>query len=1507
MSMRRIFSGARLLMLCLAGAVLVACQDLFVEPVAPDAAGLAILLHTTAAARGDGADAFDRAERARIRIARGDGTVVFDQQLDLPPSGSERAVDIELEIEGDTETLQLETQLLWSGSVLFEGAATITVQRGGTTDVDVALNPVAAGIDVAPAAGPITALGGTVQLTGAVVHATGDPIAGATISWTSLDPGIATVTPQGLVTAHAEGVARITASAMGQQTMVNVTVQIAVATLDLDPSALELAVGEARQVVATPRDANGNALSRPVTWQSAAQDVATVDGNGVVRAVAQGSTTVSASAGGVSANISVAVSDVAVASVSVEPASATLAPSQTVQLQAIVRDAAGNVLTGRTVTWSSNNAAVATVNGSGLVTGAAGGQATITAATGGRTGSAQVTVDAPAIQVSTNVVAVATTAGTNPAPRTVGIGNSGTGTLSGLSTSIAYTGPAQGWLSASLSGTAAPSTLTLSFVVAGLVEGSYRATVTVASSLPGVASKEITVDLAVGLVPVARVRVEPASRTLLAGQTVQLTAATLDASDNVLTGRPITWTTSNPGVATVSASGLVTAAAGGSATITATSEGQVGTATITVDVPAIAVSTNLVSVGATVGTNPTAATVTVTNGGTGTLSGLSTSIAYGTGSTGWLTASLSGATAPSTLTLAFAAAALPEGAYSATVTVASNLPGVAPVQIAVELAVRLAPVATVTITPDASTLLPNQTVQLTATLRDAAGDVLTGRIVTWTTSDAAVATVSAAGLVTAAGGGTATITATSEGRTDTADITVNSPAIAVSTNTVTASTNVGSSPTAATVNVTNGGTGTLSGLSTSISYGTGASDWLTAALNSTTAPSTLTLTYAASSLAEGSYSALVTVSSSLAGVAAQQITVQLNVQRVPVASVEVTPATSTRIVGQTVQLTATLRDANDNVLTGRAVAWSSSSVSVATVNASGLVTAVGDGEATITATSEGKAGTASVTVVAPAIALSTNTVSVGTPIGSNPTPETVNITNGGTGTLSGLSTSVQYGSGQGWLTAQLSGTTAPATLTLSFAASNLAQGTYTATVTVASSLPGVASRQISVQLVVSLAPVATVTLLPSAAIVLIGDNVQTNVTLHDAAGNVLTGRAIQYTTSNANVASVSASGLVSAVGEGTATITATSEGKSDTMDMTVVQPRIVLTPKAVTLQTNVGQDPPPQSVDITNGGSGTLSGLSTSVSYAAGGPEGWLGVNLDPGKNGGVMVISAFVANNRLAAGTYTATVRVSSSLPGVQPVDLPVRLEVLASYAVRLSGIGKGSGSVTGNGFNCTITGGAATGTCLVNYAAGARITLTAAAAPGSTFVTWLGACEAFGKSPQCTLTVTADLAVGTHFEIVPPVPPVLTNLDYSVGQVNTCDFQPPNPPGTTFRFAMDYADANANIDLATAILTIKWTFSTGTTRTENLSRAFWSISGTPAQGSIDAIYCWHFSGAPYVDATWTLTDAGGLVSEPVTVRVTRPANANGADLEVNGGAGGGAGIGGIGTGPAAVRRNQD
>src|SRR5439155_15153481 len=102
----------------------------------------------------------------------------------------------------------------------------------------------------------------------------------------------------------------------------------------------------------------------------------------------------------------------------------------------------------------------------------------------------------------------------------------------------------------------------------------------------------------VPVAPVASVSVSPAATGLLVGQSVQLTATLKDAAGNVLSGRSVVWISSAWGVATVSASGLVTGAAAGVVTIMATSEGQTGSAAVSVnDVPVAAVGVGRAAAG----------------------------------------------------------------------------------------------------------------------------------------------------------------------------------------------------------------------------------------------------------------------------------------------------------------------------------------------------------------------------------------------------------------------------------------------------------------------------------------------------------------------------------------------------------------------------------------------------------------------------------------------------------------------------------------------------------------------------------------------------------------------------------------------------------------------------------------------------------------------------------------------------------------------------------------------
>src|SRR2546426_9878228 len=91
-------------------------------------------------------------------------------------------------------------------------------------------------------------------------------------------------------------------------------------------------------------------------------------------------------------------------------------------------------------------------------------------------------------------------------------------------------------------------------------------------------------------------------------------------------------------------------------------------------------------------------------------------------------------------------------------------------------------------------------------------------------------------------------------------------------------------------------------------------------------------------------------------VCSSDLTSGVTVTFVPVASVTVNPASASVQVGQTVQLSATPRDANGNALPGRTVTWASTNTTVATVNGQGLVTAKAVGAATITATGEGQSG-----------------------------------------------------------------------------------------------------------------------------------------------------------------------------------------------------------------------------------------------------------------------------------------------------------------------------------------------------------------------------------------------------------------------------------------------------------------------------------------------------------------------------------------------------------------------
>src|SRR5436309_544690 len=165
------------------------------------------------------------------------------------------------------------------------------------------------------------------------------------------------------------------------------------ASVTVSPASGSARIGATIQLTGVTKDSAGNLLTRrTVNWMTSNNAVATVSASGLVTGVAAGSATITATSEGKSGAAAMTVTNVPVATVTVTPAIASLLMGATVQLTATPKDALGNPLSGRVVTWASDAPGVAAVSGTGLVTGLGIGGVTITATSEGQSGSAAVTV-----------------------------------------------------------------------------------------------------------------------------------------------------------------------------------------------------------------------------------------------------------------------------------------------------------------------------------------------------------------------------------------------------------------------------------------------------------------------------------------------------------------------------------------------------------------------------------------------------------------------------------------------------------------------------------------------------------------------------------------------------------------------------------------------------------------------------------------------------------------------------------------------------------------------------------------------------------------------------------------------------------------------------------------------------------------------------------------------------------------------------------------------------------
>ena len=160
-------------------------------------------------------------------------------------------------------------------------------------------------------------------------------------------------------------------------------------------------LGQTIQINATVNDQNGAAMSTAVGWSVVDAAVATVTGAGAITAMRDGATTVRATAGNVTASVSVSVAQQASTLILSTSAVSLSGLGATHVVSATVRDAGGSTMTGAPVAWTSANSAVAAVSGTGVITSAGLGTTEITAVAGTASAKVAVSVVAATIPIIT--------------------------------------------------------------------------------------------------------------------------------------------------------------------------------------------------------------------------------------------------------------------------------------------------------------------------------------------------------------------------------------------------------------------------------------------------------------------------------------------------------------------------------------------------------------------------------------------------------------------------------------------------------------------------------------------------------------------------------------------------------------------------------------------------------------------------------------------------------------------------------------------------------------------------------------------------------------------------------------------------------------------------------------------------------------------------------------------------------------------------------------------------
>jgi uncharacterized protein YjdB len=586
----------------------------------------------------------------------------------------------------------------------------------------------------------------------------------SSVTWESSDTTTAQVNNAGLVTAVSVGPATIMASLGSVSITTTITITnatlISIAVFPTNPS---IAKGTTQQFTATGTysDNTTQDLTTEVAWSSSDLTVATISNaagsKGSAFSVATGSTTITATSGGISGSTTLTVTPATLVSIAITPTNPSIAKGTTRQFTATgtYSDNTTQDLT-TALTWSLSNTGVAAISNAagskGSASSVAAGSTTITATSGGISGSTTLTVT-PATLVSIAITPTNPSIAEGTTRQFTATGTYSDNTTQDLTTAVTWSSSNTGVATIS---NAAGSKGSASSVAAG--------STTITATSGGISGSTTLTVTPATLVSIA---ITPTDPGIAKGTTRQFTA-TGTYSDNTTQDltTAVTWSSSNTGVAAISnaagSKGSASSVAAGSTTITATSGGISGSTTLTVT-PATLVSIAITRTNRGIVKGTTRQFTATGTYSDNTTQNLTTAVTWSSSNTGVVTIS----NAAGSNGLAFAVA-------TGSTTIKATSGGISR---STYLTVTAASLTSIAVTPVNSSIASGTVQQFTATgtySDDTTQDLTT--TVTWSSSNTGAATISNAagsnGLATAVIAGSTTITAVSGSVSGTATLTV---------------------------------------------------------------------------------------------------------------------------------------------------------------------------------------------------------------------------------------------------------------------------------------------------------------------------------------------------------------------------------------------------------------------------------------------------------------------------------------------------------------------------------------------------------------------------------------------------------------------------------------------------------------------------------------------------------------------------------------------------------------